>query len=177
MKTHTYRYTHTLMYSMYLLMFCGLEAVITPLTPLSGLCRLANYFNFRSSSLLFDLSAAASSPTPSLSLLLSSSLPLSLPLSRSFLPSFLLPSVWLYCTTSHLQFSLKCTCFLLVLLMSDRHDDTGCVQFTVSVWLVEVAHAHIFKFGPEAWRPGSSDGGTVSNSLSESWTLPDWPVC
>lgn len=158
MKTHTYRYTHTHMYSMYLLMFCGLEAVITPLTPLSGLCRLANYFNFRSSSLLFDLSAAASSP-PSLSLSLLPSISLTL-------LHYVSSAVW-----------LKCTCFLLVLLMSDRHDDTGCVQFMVSVWLVEVAHAHIFKFGPEAWRPGSSDGGTVSNSLSESWTLPDWPVC
>lgn len=168
MKTHTYRYTHTLMYSMYLLMFWGLEAVITPLTHLSGLCRLANYFNFRSSSLLFDLSAAASSHSLSPPLLLS----------PSPAPSFLLPSISL--TLLHYVSSavcLKCTSFLLVLLMSDRHDDTGCVQFTVSVWLVEVAHTHIFKFGPEAWRPGSSDGGTVSNSLSESWTLPDWPVC
>lgn len=83
MKTHTYRYTHTHMYSMYLLMFCGLEAVITLLTPLSGLCRLANYFNFRSSSLLFDLSAAASSHSPPPLFL---SPPLSPPLSRSFLP-------------------------------------------------------------------------------------------
>lgn len=141
MKTHTYRYTHTLMYSMYLLMFCGLEAVITPLTHLSGLCRLANYFNFRSSSLLFDLSAAASSHSPP-PLFLSPPLSLSLPLLPSIsltLLHYVSSAVW-----------LKCTCFLLVLLMSDRHDDTGCVQFTVSVWLVEVAHAHIFKFGPEA---------------------------